>query len=57
MVIQQTSYSYLDVITSGPIPPNPSWLIGGRFNEEIVDRLKENYDYIILDTPPVGLVP
>ena len=55
-VIQQTHIPYLDVITSGPIPPNPSELIMGDSMREMIDRLKENYDYIILDTPPVGLV-
>ncbi|MEK8180290.1 polysaccharide biosynthesis tyrosine autokinase [Flavobacterium buctense] len=55
-VIQHTHIPYLDVITSGPIPPNPSELILGDSMKEMIMRLKENYDYIILDTPPVGLV-
>ncbi len=46
----------MDVITSGPIPPNPSELIMGESMQELLERLKEKYDYIILDTPPVGLV-
>ncbi|MFN3755258.1 polysaccharide biosynthesis tyrosine autokinase [Flavobacterium sp.] len=55
-VIQHTHVPYLDVITSGPIPPNPSELILGDSMKEMIMSLKENYDYIILDTPPVGLV-
>nr|WP_291127695.1 tyrosine-protein kinase [Flavobacterium sp. UBA7682] len=55
-VIQHTHIPYLDVITSGPIPPNPSELILGDSMKEMIARLKEDYDYIILDTPPVGLV-
>ena len=55
-VIQHTHIPYLDVITSGPIPPNPSELILGDSMREMMVELKKNYDYIILDTPPVGLV-
>jgi succinoglycan biosynthesis transport protein ExoP len=46
----------LDVILSGPIPPNPSELILSDAMKDFVDELKQKYDYIILDTPPVGLV-
>jgi capsular exopolysaccharide synthesis family protein len=55
-VIQHTHIPYLDVITSGPIPPNPSELILGDSMREMMAQLKRDYDYIILDTPPVGLV-
>jgi len=46
----------LDVITSGPIPPNPSELITSSRFEEILNELKTRYDYIFIDTPPIGLV-
>ena len=39
-----------------PVPPNPSELIASDKTGELFSRLKEEYDYIILDTPPVGLV-
>ncbi len=55
-VIQHTHIPYLDMITSGPIPPNPSELILGDSMKEMIMELKKKYDYIILDTPPVGLV-
>jgi len=55
-VTQKTSIPYLDVISSGPIPPNPSELIMGESMKEFMDELKAKYEYIILDTPPVGLV-
>ncbi len=46
----------LDVIVAGPVPPNPSeLLISDRFNE-FIETLKSQYDYIILDTAPIGLV-
>jgi len=55
-VIQNTHIPYLDVIPSGPIPPNPSELLMGESMYEMIEELKTKYDYIVLDTPPVGLV-
>jgi capsular exopolysaccharide synthesis family protein len=55
-VIQKTKYENLDVITSGPVPPNPSELIQSELMQKILEKLKEVYEVIILDTPPVGLV-
>ncbi|MCD0466820.1 polysaccharide biosynthesis tyrosine autokinase [Flavobacterium sp. ENC] len=55
-ITNPTSISNLDVILSGPIPPNPSELILSEAMKELIDELKQKYDYIILDTPPVGLV-
>ena len=55
-IVNKTKIPYLDVILSGPVPPNPSELIIGETMKELIDELKSNYDYIILDTPPVGLV-
>lgn len=46
----------LDLITSGPIPPNPAELIASDKCNELFDELKQRYDYIIIDTPPLGLV-
>jgi succinoglycan biosynthesis transport protein ExoP len=55
-IVNPTSIPFLDVILSGPIPPNPSELIMSDGMKELIDELKTKYDYIILDTPPVGLV-
>ncbi|MGL2994175.1 polysaccharide biosynthesis tyrosine autokinase [Flavobacterium sp. TSSA_36] len=55
-IINTTEIPYLDVITSGPIPPNPGELIISERVADLMNDLKERYDYIILDTPPVGLV-
>lgn len=55
-IVNKTQIPYLDVILSGPIPPNPSELIISEAMSELIEELKEKYDYIILDTPPVGLV-
>ena len=55
-VIQKSKYENLDVIASGPLPPNPSELIGSEAMLKVIEELKGKYDVIILDTPPVGLV-
>ncbi|UUF14898.1 MULTISPECIES: polysaccharide biosynthesis tyrosine autokinase [Flavobacterium] len=55
-ITNSTQVPNLDVILSGPIPPNPSELILSDAMKELIDELKQKYDYIILDTPPVGLV-
>jgi capsular exopolysaccharide synthesis family protein len=55
-VIQNTHIPFLDVISSGPIPPNPSELLMSESMKEMIEELKTKYDYIVLDTPPVGLV-
>ena len=46
----------LDVLPAGIIPPNPSELISREQLDKAVELLKEHYDYVLLDTPPVGLV-
>ncbi|MGW8169110.1 MAG: GumC family protein [Sulfurovaceae bacterium] len=46
----------LDVVFAGKIPPNPSELLLSSNIEKIVNELKNNYDYVIIDTAPIGLV-
>ncbi len=54
--IARTSVENFDYIPSGPHPPNPSeLLLNGEFTE-MLESMKEIYDYIVIDTPPVGLV-
>lgn len=48
--------SNLDLLMAGPVPPNPGELVTRKSLEETIDTLKEHYDYIIIDTAPVGLV-
>lgn len=55
-IINKTHIPYLDVILSGPVPPNPSEMIMSQGMKDLIESLKKEYDYIILDTPPVGLV-
>lgn len=46
----------LSVMLSGEIPPNPSELIGSRKMQQFIEELREKYDYVILDLPPVNSV-
>ncbi len=55
-VIQSTSIPNLDVIISGPVPPNPSELLMTQKMADLIEELKEDYEYIIIDTAPLGLV-
>lgn len=54
--IKKTKIDNLDIITSGFIPPNPSELIASSHMDEVLDILKQKYDYILLDTPPTMAV-
>ena len=55
-IIHPTIYPSLDIIPSGPIPPNPSELILSDRMDELINSLKNQYDYIIIDSAPLGLV-
>jgi len=55
-VIQKTENDNLDIITAGPIPPNPSELVISKAMDDVLTNLKTLYDIIIVDNPPVGLV-
>jgi capsular exopolysaccharide synthesis family protein len=55
-VIQHSEEDNLDVITAGPTPPNPSELIMSTKMNKIIEFLLTKYDYVFLDTPPIGLV-
>lgn len=51
--VQETGIENLDALTSGVIPPNPSELLGSERMQHILARAQEEYDYVLLDTPPV----
>ncbi len=47
---------YFDIMTSGPIPPNPLEMLGNEKMGEVLDKLSESYDYIFIDMPPINIV-
>jgi tyrosine-protein kinase Etk/Wzc len=55
-VVKQTKYENLDIILSGPIPPNPAELLLQSKFSKIMAEIKQEYEVIILDCPPAGLV-
>jgi len=55
-IVRHSEVDNLDFITSGPVPPNPSELLHSPRMQELLDQLRTQYDFIIVDTAPVGLV-
>jgi tyrosine-protein kinase Etk/Wzc len=55
-IIQKTDIENLDLIAAGPIPPNPVELIASDRTELLFKELKKRYDYIIIDSSPIGVV-
>ncbi|MCK5687410.1 polysaccharide biosynthesis tyrosine autokinase [bacterium] len=54
--IRKTIFEGLDIITSGPLPPNPSELISTGRMSEIIEECEKEYDYVLIDAPPVTAV-
>ncbi|MCH2234874.1 MAG: polysaccharide biosynthesis tyrosine autokinase [Crocinitomicaceae bacterium] len=54
--VQKTEIDGFDYITAGPIPPNPAELILAKEFDDLLEMLREEYDTIIIDNPPVGIV-
>lgn len=52
-IIQKGPVKNLDIITSGPVPPNPSELLSSLKMKKLIEKLSENYEMILIDSPPV----
>ncbi len=55
-IIYQTQHPDFYIVFAGPYPPNPVELIGSKRFEEMLEYFRSIFDYIIIDTPPLGLV-
>lgn len=55
-VLKETNIENMDIIFSGSYCPNPAELLNHRRFEALLTKLKEDYDYVIVDTPPLGVV-
>ena len=49
----KTEIPNLGILTSGPIPPNPSELLNSNAMETVMEELRNRFDYVVFDTPPV----
>ncbi|MBI4947295.1 MAG: polysaccharide biosynthesis tyrosine autokinase [Bacteroidetes bacterium] len=54
--IKTTSVENLDVVVAGPTPPNASELILSQHLADLINYAREHYDYIVIDTPPMGII-
>jgi capsular exopolysaccharide synthesis family protein len=52
-VVRQSGIENLDVLTSGPVPPNPAELLESDRFREVIDELMQRYDRVVFDSPPV----
>lgn len=52
-IIKETQIENLSILTSGPIPPNPAELLNSLRMQALVASMKDNYDVVILDVPPI----
>lgn len=55
-IVPNVTHDKLDVLFAGAIPPNPSELLGSQYMKELLEAERSNYDYIIIDLPPIGSV-
>lgn len=55
-IMYETNINNLDIIFTGPVPPNPVELLGSENFLKLLKKLRADYDYVILDTPPLGSV-
>jgi capsular exopolysaccharide synthesis family protein len=56
VIVPMPGYNNLSVIVAGPVPPNPGELLASHRVDELFATLRERYDYIVVDTAPVGMV-
>lgn len=54
--VYMTNVRNLHMIFAGPVPPNPAELLGSNAFKIVIEKMKTVYDYIIIDTPPLGSV-
>lgn len=55
-IIKHTSFSNLDFVSGGPVPPNPGELLLTARMKSFIDEAKASYDFVVIDTPPLAVV-
>ncbi len=56
LIMHNILHEHMDLLIAGSIPPNPSELLGSKKMGELLERIKDNYEYVIIDLPPVNSV-
>lgn len=54
--VHRTEVKGLDVVTCGKLPPNPSEMLASKKMKAFIQSLKNHYDYIFIDAPPIGII-
>lgn len=54
--VNVTDIKGLHVLTCGKIPPNPSEMLASRKMRDFINNIKDNYDYVFIDAPPIGII-
>jgi capsular exopolysaccharide synthesis family protein len=55
-IVKQTAFAGLDLISGGPVPPNPSELLLTAKMRDFLTEAKRRYDFVIIDTPPLAII-
>ena len=55
-IIHSSSIENLFIANAGPIPPNPAELVGSEGMVKFMEKMKKEFDYVVIDTPPVAIV-
>ena len=56
LIQKANEFEGLDILTAGTVPPDPTELLERRTFEQVLERLRETYDYVIVDTAPISMV-
>ena len=56
LIVNDPAAPALDIIVSGPVPPNPAELLSSKRLDALMEELRKRYDYIFIDSAPVGMV-
>ncbi|MDR1814782.1 MAG: polysaccharide biosynthesis tyrosine autokinase [Tannerella sp.] len=56
LIVNDKLFPHIDIVRSGPVPPNPAELLLSPRLDELIDYLRKRYDYIVIDNVPIGII-